>query len=343
MKNDNDITIKLIVTRIRIHIKAIFVNIILVAIVMSFIMFSVPDYFRSNKIVGYEEKTSTIVESLHEIGRLQGYNLGKVQLNPDAIAPPHFETFIKSNDFLARLMQIHVTLKDGQNLTYYEYLLQYPQQPWWDSFPKKIKKIFSRQSQPQTYINPKKLTPEQEEIFEIAKDHFVCSANTKINRVTFSVIDQDPLVCVQMADSLCQALNDFMTAYRKTKIKGRLTFLEEQTSLAKKEYDRQLDIYMRYIDAHNVNTRSSYVISNNQMRLLVAQKELVWKAIKAERDFEKEKLEDRTSMFVTVQNAGIPIIPEGPQRGINIIIAIFLTALSSTLYFIKDALIAQLK
>ena len=146
-----------------------------------------------------------------------------------------------------------------------------------------------------------------------------------------------------MADSLCQAVNDFMTSYRKSKIKERLTFLEEQTSLAKKEYDQQLDTYIRYIDAHTANTRRSYVIHNNQMQLLVAQKELVWKAIKAERDLEKEKLDDRTSMFVTLQNVSIPIVPEGPQRGTNIIIAIFLTAISSTLYFIKDALIEQLK
>ena len=102
MVNTNDITIKLIITRIRIHFKTILVNIVLVAIVMSIIMLSVPDYFRSDKIVGYEEKTSTIIEGLHEIGRLQGYNLGNVQLNP----------FVKSTpQSLAKLCSIRYNSK----------------------------------------------------------------------------------------------------------------------------------------------------------------------------------------------------------------------------------------
>ena len=337
----DDITIGLIVEKVKSHWRQLLVFMAAVAMIMIALMLSIPDYYRSNQIVGYEEKTSTVLQGLHTIGGVQGYNLGKMTSNPDAIFPVHFVILLKSDAFMTEIMQIPVTLQTGERMSYYDYLCAHPQQTWWNTAISTIESFFQGEDTIR-FFNPQKLTPKQARIISQATKRVFCMANTEKNTVTFSVIDRDAFVCAQMADSICQHVNAFMVRYREGKIKERLAVLEEQTSRVTSDYEQALQTYAQYANAHSGLTLGSYRIRHAQLRRLMEEKELVWKAVRAQRDLEREKLDDKTAMFVTIQKAGVSIRPEGPRRLFNISIAVLLTFLMGTLYLLRNEFRHQL-
>jgi len=338
----NEITLGLIVQEVRKHAKQLGINIVLVVTVTVFVMFSIPNYYRSDEIVGYEEETSSVAEGLHAVGLSLGYNIGHVKKNTDAIFPPHYTSLIKSQMFMACVMQIEVTLQNGHQMSFYDYLCCYPQQSWWSSL---FSGLFfsSLQEDNDTVIDPTHLTERQRKVFDIASKHILCSANTKKNEVTFSVIDRDAVVCATMADSIRQIVQTFMDNYRRQKFHERVMFLESQVSNAQSVYQKSMDRYDDYVDAHQGSLRGSFFIYANRLKLEMMQNETMWNAARVQRDLERDRLDDRTSVFTMIQRAGVPIEADGPQRLLGIAIAFFLTLLLSMLYFIKDSLLKQFR
>ena len=336
-----DITIRLIVRKVRSHLRQLLVLMAVVAVLMTALMLSIPDYYRSNQIVGYEEKTSTVLQGLHTIGGVQGFNLGTAKSNPDAIFPVHFVILLKTDAFMTEIMQIPVTLQTGERMSYYDYLCSHPQQTWWNAAISKIESLFQEKDTVRT-LHPQRLTHQQSKIISQAAKHVFCMANTENNTVTFSVIDRDAYVCAQLADSICQHVNVFMTRYRKHKIKEQLNFLEGLTARVALEYEQALKAYSRYADTHTGETLKSYWIKHSQMRRHIEEKEIVWKAIQAQRDLEREKLVDKTAMFVSIQKASISIRPEGPKRLFNVFVAMLLTFLMGILYLLRNEFRQQL-
>ena len=338
----NDFTLGLIVQEVRKHVKQLGVNIAVVVTLTACFLFSIPDFYRSYEIVGYEEETSTVAEGLHAVGMSLGYNIGLEKQNTDAIFPPHYTYLLKSRRFMARIMQIEVVLQNGEQMTYYDYVCRYPQQSWLASL---FSGLFFSESQPRNSaeIDPTHLSDYQIEVFDQASKRILCSANTKKNEVTFSVIDRNPVICATMADSIRQLVQTYMERYRRQKFHERVTFLETQVSFAQTEYQQSVQRYNDYVDAHQGSLRGSFYAHANRLKLEMMQSETVWSAAKVQRDLERDRLEDRTSVFTMIQRAGVPLEADGPQRLLSIMLAFFLTFLLSMLYFIKDSLLQQFR
>lgn len=338
----NDITLGLIVQGVRKHTKQLGVYIAVVVAVTACVMFSIPDYYRSDEIVGYEEETSTVAEGLHAVGLSLGYNIGHVKKNTDAIFPPHYTYLMKSKRFMARVMQIEVTLQNGEQMSYFDYLCRYPQQSWWTSLSSG--RFFSPQQQESSIvIDPTHLTDYQLRVFDEASKRILCSANTNKNEVTFSVIDRNAVICALMADSIRQLVQSYMESYRRQKFQERVTFLEAQASYAQSAYQQSVKKYNDYVDAHQGTLRGSFYAHANRLKLEMMQHETVWSAAKVQRDLERDRLEDRTSVFTMIQRAAVPLEADGPPRLFGIALAFFLTFLLSMLYFIKDSLFHQFR
>ena len=285
--------------------------------VMSFI----PDYYRSDDIVGYEEVSSTVAEGLHKVGVVLGFNFGDVHKTTDAIFPPHYVHLLKSDEFMARLMAIRVTTVDGQRMSYYAYLLGKPEA---------------------VVPDPYCLTEDEKELFDDAQKHILCEANTKKNLVKISVLDCDPMVCATMADSVRSCLQQFMMDYRKAKNLEEAAYFQKLTRSAREEYDRAVKAFNAFAEKHQNLSKGSMIIRQEKLQTDMLRKYRILQGLEAQYKHAMAKTEDRTAVFTPVQKAFVPVQPIGPKRLYTVLIMCLLVFVFSLLYFLRKDLVGQL-
>ncbi len=339
-----DITLQLVFSTMKAHGRHLAMGVIASGVVVLLIMLSVPDYYRSDEIVGYEEKSSTIAEGLREVGLSQGFDTGRRSENSDAFFPAHYFIILESNLFLAEVMQTRICTEAGDSMTYYAYLRDFPQKKWWEALFDKITRWNAEPSREDiSDIDPTRLTPEQGLIFEQAAKHILCQANTKKNIVTVSVIDRDPVVCATMASAVCRCLHEYVEVYRRQKMSEYVHFYEKLIEEATKHYEASVRAYEDYSQPHSYASRPSSFTWSNHLKLKMMQEQTVLNAIRSHYDYSVSRLGEPTSLFAPIQKAAIPVEPSGPRRFTNVAVTCLLTFILMLLYFLRTPFIQQLK
>lgn len=341
----HDITIALIFARFMANRRLLLITIVVVIIVMSFVMYSIPDYFRSDEIVGYEERTSIVADGLQAMGIEHGFNIGLRSGNWDAIFPIHYAFLFKSDEFLYRVMQIRIVTSEGERMSYYDYLRLHPQKNWWSETIDDMKGWFSHTTDVRDIdaINPHHMTDEEERVFENARKKVLCFANSQKNIVMFSVLDQDPYICAQMADSVRGCLQQFMSDYRKNKMKQQEAFYGQVVEEARRNYEASLQIYNQYVNSHTNVQLSSVQLETNRLLLDVMQKKTTLDAVNLHYQSTLDLLHENLPVFDMIQKAGIPVKAAGPKRWVNVSIAVSLAFVMMILFLLREDLFYQLR
>lgn len=340
----NDITLQLVFSTVKVHGKQIVAGVLIVSLATFLLMLTVPDYYRGDEVVGYEEESSTIAEGLRTVGLSQGFDTGRLSQNTDAFFPPHYFLLLESNEFLARALRSQITTEEGESMTYYKYLLLYPQRTWWQSITHWIISLGETPaSEDINEIDPTHLTPQQAAIFENASRRLLCRANTNKNMVTVSVIDRDPFVCATMATTVRSCIQEFVESYRRKKMEEQAAFYTTIMEQAEKDYQVAVREFNNYSQPHSFASRPKSRVWENHLRLKMMQKETILNAMRTHHDLSINRLSEPTSLFTPIKKAAIPVKPEGPKRFFNTLLAALLTLILMVLYFIRKPLFQQLK
>lgn len=339
-----DITLQLVASTMKSHGRQLALGVIIASIVVLLITLSIPDYYRSDEVVGYEEESSTIAEGLRKVGLSQGFDTGRLSENTDAFFPPHYFLLLESHTFLAKVMRTKIYTEAGDSMTYYAYLRDFPQKTWWETVYDKITTWSSEEPIVDIEsVDPTRLTPAQEAIFNQAAEHILCQANTKKNLVTVSVIDRDPLVCATMASAVCQGLHEFVETYRRKKMDERIRFYGDLVNRASIHYQAAVRTYNSYSQPHSRSSRPSSYTWTNHLKLRMMQEQTVLNALRSHYEYSASRLSEPTSLFAPIQQAAIPIEPSGPNRLTNVALTSLLTFILMLLYYLRTPLIQQLK
>ena len=188
----------------------------------------VPRYYTSTAKLA-PEISSFSSSSLGDIASSFGFDLGGNSANGDAIFPELYPELIESNDFMVGMFDVKVKSKDGSiNTTYYDYLATKRQTPWWSKAYNSVKQLFDTpDSTPVSKngkVNPFQLTRRQDQIARLMSKNIKCDIDKKNYVISITVVDQDPLICATLADTVQAKLQDFITAYRTKKAKKDLEY-----------------------------------------------------------------------------------------------------------------------
>ena len=258
-----------------------------------------------------------------------GVNIGAGSQGGDAIKPDVYPDLMKSVDFKTSLFPIKVKRKeDKKTMSYYDYLKYEWKEPWWkDWFGLRAPK-----PQKDTLVNTFELTGEQARIAGLAIKNVECKIDKKSNLISIDVTAQDPYVAAQLADSVKNRLQDFLTAYRTKKARYDLEYALKLNKQAKKDYERARLLYSEYVDANQEMFLLSAQQKQNDLENEMQLQYNNFTATSAQVLAAKAKVQETTPSFTTIQSATVPLGPSGPNKTLIMFVCLFLAALGTTLY-----------
>ena len=315
--------------------KSLYYKTLGVAFIIAIIIgFSLPKTYTCQILLAPETGGgSSSLGGLASLASSFGVNLGgSSSQGGDAIKPTIYPDLMKSVDFKTSLFPIKVNKKGEENaISYYNYLKYEWHEPWWKNFFG----LLSPELKEDTLVNAFELTSEQSRIASLAIRNIECKIDKKTDLITINVTAQDPYVAAQLADSVKNRLQDFLTAYRTKKARHDLDFALKLNKQAKKDYERIRQVYYEYMDA---NQDMSLLSANQRQNDLENEMQLQYNnftATSAQVLTAKAKVQETIPSFTTIQSATVPLKPSGPRRLIILAICLFLAALGTTVYVLS--------
>ena len=302
-----------------------------IALVLALIIgFSLPKTYKCKILLAPETGGgSSSLGGLAALASSFGVSVGAASPGGDAITPNVYPDLMKSVDFKTSLFPIKVQQKkDKKTMSYYDYLKYEWRVPWWED----LFGLMAPKPKKDTLVNTFELTPEQARIAGLAIKNVECKIDKKTNLISIDVTAQDPYVVAQLADSVKNRLQDFLTGYRTKKARYDLEYALKLNKQAKKDYERARLLYSEYVDANQEIYLLSAMQKQNDLENEMQLQYNNYTATSAQVLTAQAKVQETTPSFTTVQSATVPLGPSGPKKELIMIICLFLAALGTTIY-----------
>ena len=303
-----------------------------------------PDFYTCTVTLAPEMKSnSSAAGGLGSIASSFGINMGGAQAGGDAIYPSLYPDLMNSVDFKTSLFPVKVTLEGDKEkgeptrtMSYYEYLANWQKGPWWT-------RLFgdgpAPQKEPEPKVNPFRLTPKQAAIAQAINSKVVCDVDKKTMVISINVVDQNPLVAAQMADSVKERLQKFIIDYRTSKVRVDLEYNKKLYAETKARYDKARRRYAEFADANQDVILESVRQHQNELENEMQLQYNAYTQVAAQLLTAEAKVQEETPAFTTLQSATVPLHKSGPQRASKCLIFTILAFLLTTawiLYKEKD-------
>lgn len=302
-----------------------------IAFVLALIIgFSLPKTYNCKILLAPETGGgSSSLGGLASLASSFGVGIGGSSQGSDAITPNIYPDLMKSVDFKTSLFPIKVKRKnDKQSMTYYDYLKYEWRVPWWEDWFG----LTAPELKKDTLVNTFELTGEQARIAGLAIKYVQCKIDKKTNLITIEVTMQDPYVAAQLADSVKNRLQDFLTEYRTKKARHDLEYALKLNKQAKKDYERARLLYSEYMDANQDMTLLTAQQKQNDLENEMQLQYNNFTATSAQVLTAKALVQKETPSFTTIQSATVPLGPSGPKIPLITLVCLFLAALGTTIY-----------
>lgn len=314
-----------------------------VIIVVWIISLGLPDYYKCKIQLAPEDNSGQSVSSLAMLASTFGVNLGS-NSGGDAIKPMFFPDLMNSVEFNTSLFNIMVKRPtDKAPMTYYDYLKNEQQDPWWITFKDALLGILSEKEEKKTglvKVNPFELTPEQTVITGMIKSKIICDISNSLKTqevlISIEVTDQDPHVAAMMVDSVKEHFQAFVTDYKTKKARHDLEFTEKLYKDAKKDYERARRLYAEFLDGNKdlllESVRQKQTDLENEMQLLYNN----YNAISTQLLAAKVRVQEVTPAFTTLEPATVPLWPTGPNRNRLVVLFTIVALFFTTIWVLYD-------
>ena len=321
----------------RLYVKVLGVTAVLAVI----ITLSLPNYYDCTVKLSPEMAGASSTSGLASLASSFGVDIGGAMgKSTDAILPTLYPDLMNSVDFKTSLFNVPVTIegKDGEKdrtMLYYDYLNDEQKVPWWSAAMKALFSMFNGQSSMvNEKVNPFRLTKEQTEIVKLLDQKVSCTVDKKTMVISINVTDQDPVICANMADTVKNRLQKFITDYRTNKARVDLEYNKKIYQETKARYEKARQLYSEFMDANQdivlQTVRQKQTDLENDMQL----KYNAFTQVAAQLLASEAKVQEQTPAFTTLQSATVPVKKTGPMRSKLCIIFLFLAFLATTIWIL---------
>lgn len=293
-------------------------------------IFSLPRYYATDTKLAPEMENSLGKGSLSSIASSLGFDIGELQTT-DAITPLLYPDLMEDNGFIVNLLSINVKSKDGSiNTTYYNYMRSLQKEPWWLA-------IFSSKKEEKSIksIDAYYLTKKDDDIVSDIRDNITLHVNSKSGVISISVQDQDPYICKNLADSVREKLQAYITNYRTNKARTDFEYYKKLTNDAKQEYEK---VRRQYASMADASTRVSLRSVELRMEDLENDMQLKFNNytnLNNQLQAANAKVQERTPAFTILKGAAVPVKPAGPKRMIFVAVITLLTLLGTAVWILR--------
>lgn len=318
-------------------------------VIAAIIALSLPNYYNCQVKLSPEMGGSkSSAGSLASLASSFGVNLGSMGGNgTEALFPTLYPDLMNSVDFKTSLFPVPVTIEGDKDkgekdrtMSYYDYLNDEQKTPWWSAVsPGKliggiISLIKGDEEEKVTKVDPFRLTKEQADIVKAINKNIVCDVDKKTMVITIDVTDQNAVIAANLADTVKNRLQKFITDYRTSKARIDLAYNKKIAAETKARYEKARQRYAEFSDANQdvilETVRQRQTELENEMQLQYnAYTQVAAQLLAAE-----AKVQEETPAFTTLQSATVPVKKTGPKRAQMCIIFLFLAFLGTTAWIL---------
>lgn len=310
-------------------------------ILAAILALSIPNYYKCTVVLAPELSNAARRSTLSNLASSLGMNLGSNNTTSDAIMPNLYPELMNSVTFCASLFPIKVhRVDEDKEMTYYDYLLNEQKNPWWTQAKGAIFSAIrsllpsNEEVEMSNEVNTFQLTEEQTFIVQAIGQHVTCDVDAKTFVITIDVTDQDPLIAAVIADTVQSKLQEFITTYRTSKVRKDQEYYQKLFEQSKERYEKALQAYASFSDANqkvflqSVRTRQAKLENELQLELRN------YDQYSAQLQAAKDKVQEETPAFTTLQPATVPILKAGPGRAKMCLVFLFLAFIGTTAYIL---------
>ena len=268
--------------------------------------------------------------ALSSAASMVGLNLGGQGI--DAIVPEFYPDIVKSTDFLVPIMEIKTVTSDGEfEGSYAEYVLKKEKFPWWTRLMGNVMNLISKKTDPLNTspdykINPFMLTKAESDLMKRISTNIGCAVDEKTGVITLTFKDQDALVAANMANSVKEELQSFITKYRTEKNKVEYMHSMAMCDTAYVKYVDAQRLYAEYVDKHQGVSKQIYKIEEERLAGEMQLAFEIYNTLYQQKLLNEAEVQRRTPAFTVIQNASVPVKPASSMKLVKTFIMALLSA-----------------
>lgn len=195
-----------------------------------------------------------------------------------------------------------------------------------------VKGLFAEETDTVATLNPFQLTKKENQKVESLRKSITADIDKKTGITTLSVTLQDPKVTAMVADSVVAKLQQYIINYRIAKAKEDCAYLEQLYKERQQEYYDAQQRYARYVDANKSlvlqSVRTEQERLQNDMNLAFQ----VYSQVSQQLQIARAKIQEEKPVFAVVEPSTIPLHPSGTSRKAIILIFIFLSIITVSIW-----------
>jgi capsular polysaccharide biosynthesis protein len=308
-------------------------------VLSSLYIISVPRMYNTDTEVAPEvEGSPNSSSALGSLASTFGLDLSSMQ-SADAITPLLYPDLMDDNGFITELFKIKVKSLDGSiNTDYYTYLKKYQKTEWWNFAIGWLANQFKKNTlaKKRNKLDPYNLSKSDNEIANAIRTNIKISVDKKTGSISINTLSQDPLICKTIADSTREHLQQFIIRYRTNKARTDMEYYRKLTADAKRDYERQRQVYGSYSDANTDVLLESYKSKQEDLENEMQLKYNTYSTLNNQLQAAIAKVQERTPAFILIKGASVPVKPISPKRMVFVLLMLFLAFIVTSLYVLKE-------
>lgn len=265
-----------------------------------------------------------------------GFDIGS-KTSMDAIYPELYPDVFSSSDFLLKLYEVPVRLKDSDSIrTYVHHLTKEQKSPFWDVAKENVKGLFKKKEEKGKDLNDIfKISKNDNDICTGIKNSILCTIDKKTSVISISVEDQDPLVAAIIADTLQSRLQQYITEYRTKKARTDVAYYTTLVTRAKEEYEVSRKKYVEFADANSEVILESYKSEMEDMENDMQLKFNSYSSLNTQLQAAKAKVQERTPAFTILQRPLMPYKASSTPRSIIVMAFVLIGVVVDALWVMR--------
>lgn len=267
--------------------------------------------------------------SLGGLASMFGVNMNGAASSADALNITVFPEIVSSTPFLTQLFEVELSPKPElpkdpiearkvmqgplPTVKLYDHLTGRDKEKGW--FTLLMESIFDKQEDPDYMkANVSVLTKEQDRVVTVLRKLISADVDKKTAMTTISVSLDDPMMCSQLADTVCRRLREYVFTYRTEKEQQNFDYYE---SLCDSTYQKMTEAQAAYAASvdnnHNV-IMQSVAVRRERLQQEASLASQVYQQMVQQREISRARLQEMKPVFAVVEPGTYPQKPANSRK-----------------------------
>lgn len=240
----------------------------------------------------------------------------------DAMRITVFPEICKSTPFLAQLLNVEVSryaspkeIADGAKVTpttVFKHLKKEDQ-------PKHKKKYYEAKAEYEQYYNDdvldiSRLTPNQSAAIKFLRNNISAAVDNKTGITTINVVFDDRRMVAQLADTVCNLLQQYVSDYRTKKAVADYNYYTELAEEAKSTLMKAQSAYAAAVDYNRSVILQSINSEKERLQNEVMVAQQIYSQMAQQREMAKAKIQESKPAYAVIQPATEPQLPMNSRK-----------------------------